>query len=114
MGDVTFTSSVPSLPTVSISPQQWEFPGQTFTITSSVTGGTPLSGFQWYLNGNPIPGGTTNGYGPLTASYINAGTYTLLVSNPDAAVSNSTKVVVAPLFYQVTDLGALWPGEYST
>ena len=114
MGDVTFTSSVPSLPTVSISPQQWEFPGQTFTITSSVSGGAPLTGFQWYLNGNPIPGGTTNGYGPLTASYINAGTYTLLVSNPYAAVSNSTKVVVAPLFYQVTDLGALWPGEYST
>jgi internalin A len=107
-------SYISHLPVIAISPQQWEFPGQTFTVTSSVTGGTPLSGFQWYLNGNPIPGGTTNGYGPLTASYANAGTYTLLVSNPYATVSNSTKVVVAPLFYQVTDLGALWPGEYST
>jgi probable HAF family extracellular repeat protein len=83
------------------------------TVTSSVSGAS-IDSFQWYLNGAPVSGGSLNGYGPFTATYANAGSYSLVVSNTYGAVTNSVNLVVAPIFYQITDLGTLWPGHYTT
>ena len=110
LDDVTYTSH---LPVITIPSQLWNYPGTSCTIASSVSG-VSITGFQWYLNGAPIPGGSLNGYGPFTATYATAGSYSLVVSNAYGAVTNSVSVVVAPTFYQITDLGTLWPGAYNT
>jgi hypothetical protein len=36
--------------------------GQSVTFTSTVQGGTPPYTYQWYLNGNPVSGATSNGW----------------------------------------------------
>jgi internalin A len=110
LDDVAYTSH---LPVITISSQQWEYPGMSCTVTSSVSGAS-IDSFQWYLNGAPVSGGSLNGYGPFTATYANAGSYSLVVSNTYGAVTNSVNLVVAPIFYQITDLGTLWPGHYTT
>lgn len=110
LDDVTYISH---LPVLTISSQQWKYPGMSCTIASSVSGAS-IDSFQWYLNGAPVSGGTINGYGPFTATCANAGGYSLVVSNAYGTVTNSAELVVAPLFYQITDLGTLWPGNGTT
>jgi uncharacterized membrane protein len=92
---------------------QWKYPGDTCTMTSSVSGPGTLH-YQWYRAGMPIPGAVTSSFGPFTATYANAGLYSLVVSNSDGATTNSAKLVVAPVFYQITDIGTLWSGDYSS
>lgn len=57
---------------VSISPMtSLTFVGQTVHFTSTVSGGIPPYGLQWYLNGAPVLGATSNNwdYTPATPEY---------------------------------------------
>jgi internalin A len=108
LDDVTYTSYVPIISSVSSSPQ-WCYPGQSCVITASVAG-APATSYQWYLNGAPLPGGNIASYGPFLAACSNSGVYSLVLSNSYGAVTNSTRLLVAPVFYQITDLGSIWTG----
>jgi uncharacterized membrane protein YdcZ (DUF606 family) len=72
--------------TVSISPTMTSITlGQSVTFTSTVTGGTAPYSYQWYLNGNPVAGATSN-----TWTFIPTlgGTYYVYLAVKDA--SNNT------------------------
>ena len=81
----------------------WVYPGQSveFRVEAS---GSPLS-YQWFLDGSPIPGASGSNFS-FTASYDNAGQYSVDVSNPFGMISSSARLVVAPIFYEIVDLGA--------
>jgi hypothetical protein len=54
-------ASAPAPLTVSISPMSASIlVGQQLTFTSTVSGGYPPYAYQWYLNGNPVSGATSN------------------------------------------------------
>ncbi|MEI8044162.1 MAG: hypothetical protein WCL11_22315, partial [Verrucomicrobiota bacterium] len=100
------------VPRVSVG-TQWKYPGESCAFTGSVTGNGPLS-FQWYREGVTIPGATSADLAPFTATYANAGRYELVASNYTGSGTNSAKLVVAPFFYQLTDLGTLWTGDFTS
>jgi probable HAF family extracellular repeat protein len=91
---------------------QWKYPGETCAFTGAVTGLGPFT-LQWYRAGAPIPGATSETLTPFTATYANAGTYSLVAVNSTGATTNDAQLTVAPIFYQVTDLGSLWPGDFT-
>jgi len=69
--------------------------GQSVTFTSTVQGGTPPYTYQWYLNGNPVSGATSNGwiFIPSTAGihyvYLQAADF-----NNITAQSETARIVV--------------------
>jgi internalin A len=99
-------------PVVTLGPQ-WKYPGDSCALSALVASIGPCS-YQWYSNGVVIAGATSASLASFTASYANAGSYSLVASNSAGAVTNSVKLVVAPIFYQITDLGTLWPGNCTT
>jgi hypothetical protein len=54
--------------------------GTNVTFTVTVTGSAPLS-YQWFLNGNTIPGANLNTYIIPSAQTNDAGDYTLVITN---------------------------------
>jgi internalin A len=108
VGDITYTSYVPIISSVTCSPKSC-YPGKSCVVTASLAG-PPATSYQWYLNGAPIPGGTADSYGPFVAACSNSGTYSLVLSNSVGMVTNSGSLLVAPIFYQITDLGSIWSG----
>ncbi len=99
-------------PFVTVGPQ-WKYPGETCAFTGFVTGTGPFT-CQWYRDGAPLEGETGSDLNPFIATYANAGTYTLVAANDTGATTNSAKLTVAPLFYELTDLGSLWPGDFTS
>lgn len=95
-----------TLPSVGLQ-QQWKYPDEFCTFHASVTGTGPFA-YQWYFNDTPISGATAETYGPFAATYASAGTYSLVVSNVVGLSTNSAKLVVAPVFYEIHDIGTLW------
>ncbi len=91
---------------------QWKYPGETCAFTATVAGIGPFT-FQWYRDGALLPGATTTNLAPFTATYDNAGTYSLVASNLIGVATNDALLTVAPVFYDFTDLGALWPGSFT-
>lgn len=63
-----------------------------FTVTAT---GTPPLSYQWSFNATPISGATNSGFTIASVQLTNAGTYSVLVSNPfgSAPSSNATLTV---------------------
>jgi polygalacturonase len=83
---------------------QTVIPGQNATFTVVADGSQPLS-YQWYENTNTLLGGATGSSFTLTnVQPANAGSYSVVVSNPVGTVTSSNAVLtvntnpVAPLF----------------
>jgi len=72
--------------------------GQSVSFTSSVTGGTPLFSYQWYLDGAPVSGATSSSWAFTPSS---TGTYQVYLNVTDSlniqGVSPITPVTVNPL-----------------
>jgi len=82
--------------TVSISPSASAITvGQSAQFTASVNGGNPPYTYQWYVNGNPVSGATSNTY---TFNPSSAGTYNVYVAVTDS--TGETKES-SPLFLTV-------------
>ncbi|MEO8351496.1 MAG: lamin tail domain-containing protein, partial [Chthoniobacteraceae bacterium] len=80
------------------------FVGDPFSLTVSATGAEPLS-YQWSLNGTPIQGATEATYGKANAVVLDAGTYTIEVTNAGGTGSTSASAevsVVNPTSAQLT------------
>ncbi|GAB5562559.1 MAG: hypothetical protein SynsKO_42060 [Synoicihabitans sp.] len=84
-------------PTVSINRNSYEVEeGKTLDIYSSSQGSQPLT-FQWFKNGESIPGATSSFYRIIEATAADVGSYHVEVSNfKGSATSSSTQVVVTP------------------
>ena len=67
------------------------------TLSVAAIGSAPL-GYQWYLNGNPIPGATASTLSIPSAQGSDGGDYTVVISNLAGAVTSqvATLVVLAP------------------
>jgi polygalacturonase/PKD repeat protein len=105
------TSAVANLSVTNVAPfiitdlqNQTVIPGQTATFTIVASGSQPLS-YQWYENTNTVLVGATNSSFTLTdVQPADAGTYSVIVSNPVGTVGSSNAVLtvntnpVAPLF----------------
>ena len=79
-------------PTVSLQPAGVTVAnGHSFSLAVTASGGG--LGYQWGLNGVPIPGGTSSTLLVSDASGANAGTYTCAISNPLGSVSTSGAAV---------------------
>src|SRR6185437_1250944 len=100
------TSTVATLvvittPSISTQPQsRTNITGTTATFSVSAGGSPPLS-YQWFLFGNPVPGGTTN---PLVLNNVqpaDAGNYNVVITNSVGSVTSATAtltVYVPPSF----------------
>jgi parallel beta-helix repeat protein len=92
-----FFSPIPPPLSVSISPLSASIlVGQSVTFTSTVSGGyTPYS-YQWYLNGNPVSGATSNTWAFTPAT---SGIYYVYLKVTDAkantAQSDTARIAVA-------------------
>jgi hypothetical protein len=109
-------------PSISAAPQpQWVFPGQNVHFTVSAAGSTPIYYF-WQANGtNLIDGGQISGVTNATLAInnvgnLNAGLYSVIVSNAVEAITSSPvalTVLAAPSSFQTNTikLGPLgyWP-----
>jgi len=83
--------------------------GQTATF-SVAAARTVLSGCQWYLNGNPIPGAKSPTLTLDDVQAVDAGNYSVMVSNAAGRASSTAALltVVTPLaFLSVTQTGGL-------
>ena len=89
--------------------------GTDATLSASATGTGPLA-YQWRCNGRDVAGGTSNSLALKSVQFIDAGVYTLVVSNASGTATSSASVVnVAPkLFPQLTgnSLVLTWPGPF--
>lgn len=93
--DIEFYQPPP--PSVSISPSSASIcVNDSIGFMSTVSGGTPPYGYQWYLNGNPISGATSSTW---TFTSIAAGTYIVYLNVTDSfggtAKSNDALATVA-------------------
>ena len=80
------TLTVNPIPVVTISaaPVVNIFPGLTSTLTAAVSSATSPLSYQWYLNGSPIAGATSNTY---VVSVDGEGKYTVKVSDANGCTS---------------------------
>ena len=69
--------------------------GSRATFAVGVTGSAPLS-YQWLAHGTNIPGATAFAYTVTNAQAADAGSYTVVVSNPVSSQTNGTVLVVRP------------------
>ncbi|MGD0029519.1 MAG: CARDB domain-containing protein [Candidatus Bathyarchaeia archaeon] len=97
--NANYTFIGPSGLTLSIMPTTSAiFVGQTVHFTSTVSGGIPSYSFQWYLNGTPVLGATSNNwdYTPAAPEYdlvhlsVTDSNGTTVTSTPDASVTVKT------------------------
>jgi len=81
--------------------------GGSDTLTVTVSGSAT---FQWYLNGNPIPGATGSSY---TATA--AGTYTVVATNGSGSTTSSAAVISSSNLPPPTgiDLTGTWTGQWT-
>ncbi|MEP7168982.1 MAG: T9SS type A sorting domain-containing protein, partial [Bacteroidota bacterium] len=78
---IPVTGVVFPLPTVPTITQNWN------TLTSS-----PAAGYQWYLNGNIIPGATGQSY-----NMTQPGTYTVVITDANGCTATSNPFIVTAL-----------------
>jgi len=69
--------------------------------------------FQWYHNGNPVPGGTQNSLAFTNVQASDAGTYNVVVgtATPTLASSNATLTVLPDTYPRFAPLWSLAPGS---
>jgi hypothetical protein len=100
----------PPGPTVSINPSSVVMDlTQSVTFTSTVSGGTPpYTAYQWYLNGNPVPGATGATW---TFTLSSTGSYTVYLIVTDNlgqnGQSNTAPVTVNPPLTVHIELGSI-------
>jgi hypothetical protein len=84
-----FVNPLPSV-VISANPPASILPNQTTTLFANVTppGGT----FNWFFNGNPIPGATASSLGPLNINQL--GTYRVVYTDANGCVATSANVDV--------------------
>jgi len=92
-----FFASAPSPPSVSIDPMSASIlVGEHVTFTSTVSGGTPPYSYQWYLNGAPVSGATSDTW---TFTPTASGTYYVYLEVTDdagnTAQSDTAQVTVS-------------------
>jgi len=89
--------------------------GNPVVFTAAVTGSPPLT-YRWFFNGTPISGATGSVYQIGSAQAMNAGLYSLEVSNPYGAatglIANLTVIIGSPSFVQQPQ-GAILPSGAS-
>jgi PKD repeat protein len=87
-------SSAPPPLSVTISPSEATiYTTQTVTLTRTISGGTSPYSYQWYLNGNPVPGATSVNW---TFTPLGGGTYYIYLRVTDAngtTVQSGTSVI---------------------
>ncbi len=66
----------------------------TFTVDAS---GVPAPGFQWLLNGVPIPGANGASYTVPSANTTNAGIYSVVISNAAGSITNTASLALVDL-----------------
>ena len=57
------------------------YKGQSVSFSSNVTGGIPPYGYQWYLDGNPVSGATSNSW---TVTFPQTGVYHVFLKATDS------------------------------
>ncbi|EEF60560.1 beta strand repeat-containing protein [Pedosphaera parvula] len=67
-------------------------PGTNVVFTVTASGTAPLT-YQWQFNGNNIPGATNATYVRSNVQLADAGTYTVLVSNPGGSTQSADAVL---------------------
>ena len=92
------TLTITARPTavLSASPSNQIYPGQTTTLTATITNGSPSTIITWFRNGVVVPGVTTNSY---VVDVDHLGAYQVRVSDPTGtcfSVSNIDTVSAAP------------------
>src|SRR5262249_15745334 len=82
-------TAAPTSPSITSQPQsQTVTAGQSSTFSVSASGAAPL-GYQWRFNGNAIGSATGTSYTRTNAQAVDAGNYTVVVSNSFGSVTSS-------------------------
>jgi hypothetical protein len=95
-GSATLTVDPPLPPVIHLQPQSATVSDGTF-ITLSVGAANPIAGgltYQWYLGSDPIIGATNASYAIPSATSLNAGNYTVQVSNASSTVTSNVSVLL--------------------
>jgi hypothetical protein len=89
--------------------------GQTISLAVGITSSVTVT-YQWFQDGIAIPGAVSNYYQQGSAASSDAGSYTVVVTNPAGTVtSNEAAVIVgaatAPVITRDPDSASLQPGQ---
>lgn len=107
----TFTVTVGVPPVITIAPTSTTaLAGTTATFNVTATGTSPLQ-YQWFFNGQAIPGATNTTFTIASATTANEGNYHVVVSNPFGVASsqNATLMVLTtPNNGTLISTGAFW------
>ena len=91
-------------PQITIQPlDQAEARSYPVTMAVEVTG-TPPMAYQWRKDGSELAGATNANYSIAKVQGIDAGTYTVVISNPYGSVTSSNAIVTATLPYTFATL----------
>jgi uncharacterized repeat protein (TIGR03806 family) len=96
----SLTVNIP--PSVTAPPQNQSVnQGSDATFGVVVDGTAPLS-YQWLVNNNIIPGATSGGYARTNVQSVDAGSYSVIVSNVAGIVTSSTATLTVNILPAIT------------
>lgn len=108
----------PSVPTIVANPASLTVSTSSNAVFSVVASGSQPFSYQWFFNGNSIANGTLASYSISSAQPVNAGTYTVVVSNGLGTTTSSAATLtvspVAPYFTVQPTGGTLAIGNTKT
>ena len=114
--DVT-EADTPVAPIITSQPATLIVPlGGSSTMAVGATGSGPLS-YQWYLDGNPLPGSTLPVLNFATLGSVDFGTYTVTVTNSLGSVTSEPADLIllgAPVITQQPAAASVLEGENAT
>jgi hypothetical protein len=110
---VVYNVTVPTAPSgVAIQPMnQTVLTGQSASFSVTANGTSPLD-YQWIFNGGPIVGATATSYSIASAQPVNAGGYSVVVTNlyggATSAVANLAVIPTVPLPFALNNSDVTW------